>query len=312
MGGQRFNMHPGSTKSLLLNLTLPGDTRVHILKLRRSKGSPLRQFVDERSHNINAAVSKLIDMCDVGNLFARLSRGPVRVVWTNEDGNRGRYVNDDAWMDEMADGASAEMMLIHRPDIFDLVFPRTKASDWYRAAFFDTLTLQGDRHGEQAFITEDGKVALIDTSHRAFSLVDGLNIVWSPGAYYFARNMFGWTYLTNNSKPPVFHHRKQLSWDIRCTHETKGVDSAAAGLRECADKIKSMSTSQIATDLFESPLFIAHSRALKHQANLLHRHGLEHTLRQTKHSNDSSLVPTKYGFPWLEPVCLVTFQDQVL
>ena len=143
MGGQNFQMHPGSTKSLLLNLTLPGDTRVHILKLRRSKGSPLRQFVDERSHNINAAVSKLIDMCDVGNIFARLIRGPVRVVWTNEDGNRGRYVNDDAWMDEMADGASAEMMLIHRADIFDLVFPRTKASDWYRAAFFDTLTLQG-------------------------------------------------------------------------------------------------------------------------------------------------------------------------
>lgn len=300
---QNFQMHPGSTKSVILNVTDAGDVS-WILKLRRNRHGHIQQFVEDRQHNLYAAVSTLQRMCGVEDLFTKIVRRPVRVVF----GNGTVFVDDKAWLETFAPGGSAEMMLIHRSDIFEEVFPRTRSADWYRAALFDTLTLQGDRHGEQIFLTEDGKVTLIDTVHQSFSLQNGLNVIWSPGAYYFNRNLYGWDHLVNNSKPMHRHHWIQLSWDVRCTRPHDSI--VTRQFDDCLSKIQTMSAGQVSNDFFQSKHFVAHARALKHQAEMIVHYGLENALRKMKHSNDSSLVPTREGFPWLQfPKC-ITFADQ--
>jgi hypothetical protein len=295
-----FTMHPGSTSSIILNLAAAVDGSVRIMKLRASTGSVTsRQFEYTREQESHHAVSHLITECGMDDLFSGLRREPVRVAW---DGNI--FIDDDAWTEAFAPGASAEKMNADAPELFVATMRKTKALDWFRAALFDTLTLQGDRHAEQVLITAEGAVRFIDTAHRAFNVPAGLNTVFSPGSYFYQRNSVGWEYLKNRSLPKILHHSPQLSWDFRCT-QRDGVHLRA--FNECRDRLVKMSTRAIADLYFGNPTLIMKAQALKRQARRLASGGLEHALRVTRHSNDSGLVPTPMGFPWQPPRCDVQF-----
>jgi len=294
-----FTMHPGSTNSIILNLAA-GDGSIRIMKLRASTGGVnSHQFEYTREQESHHAVSHLITECGMDDLFSGMRREPVRVAW---DGNL--FIEDDAWTEAFAPGASAEKMNADAPELFVATMRKTKALDWFRAALFDTLTIQGERHAEQVLMTAEGAVRFIDTAHRAFNVPAGLNTVFSPGSYYYQRNSVGWEHLKNRTLPKILHHSPQLSWDFRCT-QRDGVQLRA--FNECRDRLVKMSTHAIADLYFGNPTLIMKAQALKRQARRLASGGLEHALRVTRHSNDSGLVPTPMGFPWQPPRCDVQF-----
>nr|BAF46293.1 hypothetical protein [Chlamydomonas reinhardtii] len=126
---------------------------------------------------IYLAIEKLAENCGLTDIIPK-----IWVDWVDavipEVGYHIRWLG--LWM-EMVEGISLENLvrlgnpMMHPDDLLDILHNRVNHTQTVRAALFDLLTSQNDRHAQNIFINGDGSIRLIDNS--APSLRTG---TWPP------------------------------------------------------------------------------------------------------------------------------------
>eukprot|EP00854_Cymbomonas_tetramitiformis_P015808 gene15808-18746_t len=210
---------------------------------------------------------------------------------------------------EFAEGASLEVLTGKLTDekLFKLL-QRVPHEAIYNAALFDTLFVQGDRHGENLFITDEGGFKLIDTRDTTLTFMDSLFL---PGTYFMERNRIGNEAMHAKVPPPPGppkrrDHWLQLTLDYRCH-----VPGGAIGfnyppkVHQCLASMQNASAEELMARYGLPGL--SHGKRLQLAARTLHDEGFEAALHAIPKKKVIKDQPPN-GFPWQEPCCDIAFK----
>jgi hypothetical protein len=175
------------------------------------------------------AMQALADECGIADVAVRHWRERIQ----SSNPNTGDKIDSEVLFMDRAQGVSLEQLTRQRPDriivngnlvsapstvkfVHDVV-NAVDSAKIVRAALFDVLMGQCDRHGQNMFITIDGDITLID-SDQAFGrgwrrcVVDSVMI---PGSEKYTIARYGNNHVFGNS-PPTRDVNVQTLLDYRC------------------------------------------------------------------------------------------------
>ena len=269
------------------------------------------------------AVSKLAERCGLADVSVRQWRERVR---TAHPLSGEKFEGDVLFMDR-APGVSLERLTRSPPDKpvvsgatvnppahRRLVHDALAAADSrkiVRAALFDFLFGQCDRHAQNAFWTVEGDFAFIDNDQalgRGWKACVA-NSFLIPGSEKFTIARFGNAHV-NGDAPPIVDANPQVALDYRCHAGERGeighafpkaFAECAAWLDENADDVS------MVREAFGFPSD-ADAEFVAKRARSLRRRGFEGALRRAQY--DARKADGGKGshrvFAWPEPCCALT------
>ena len=278
---------------------------------------------DEQDLARSLAVSKLAERCGLADVSVRQWRERVR---TAHPLSGEKFEGDVLFMDR-APGVSLERLTRSPPDkpvvagaTVDppahrrLVHDALAAADSrkiVRAALFDFLFGQCDRHAQNAFWTVEGDFAFIDNDQalgRGWKACVA-NSFLIPGSEKFTIARFGNVHV-NGDAPPIKDANPQVVLDYRCHAGERGeighafpkaFAECAAWLDENADDVS------MVREAFGFPSD-ADAEFVAKRARSLRRRGFEGALRRAQY--DARKADGGKGshrvFAWPEPCCALT------
>jgi len=278
---------------------------------------------DEQDLARSLAVSKLAERCGLADVSVRQWRERVR---TAHPLSGEKFEGDVMFMDR-APGVSLERLTRSPPDkpvvagaTVDppahrrLVHDALAAADSrkiVRAALFDFLFGQCDRHAQNAFWTVEGDFAFIDNDQalgRGWKACVA-NSFLIPGSEKFTIARFGNVHV-NGDAPPIKDANPQVVLDYRCHAGERGeighafpkaFAECAAWLDENADDVSKV------REAFGFPSD-ADAEFVAKRARSLRRRGFEGALRRAQY--DAQKADGGKGshrvFAWPEPCCALT------
>ena len=278
---------------------------------------------DEQDLARSLAVSKLAERCGLADVSVRQWRERVR---TAHPLSGEKFEGDVMFMDR-APGVSLERLTRSPPDKpvvsgatvnppahRRLVHDALAAADSrkiVRAALFDFLFGQCDRHAQNAFWTVEGDFAFIDNDQalgRGWKACVA-NSFLIPGSEKFTIARFGNTHV-NGDAPPIKDANPQVVLDYRCHAGERGeighafpkaFAECAAWLDENADDVSKV------REAFGFPSD-ADAEFVAKRARSLRRRGFEGALRRAQY--DAQKADGGKGshrvFAWPEPCCALT------
>ena len=278
---------------------------------------------DEQDLARSLAVSKLAERCGLADVSVRQWRERVR---TAHPLSGEKFEGDVMFMDR-APGVSLERLTRSPPDKpvvagatvdppahLRLVRDALAAADSrkiVRAALFDFLFGQCDRHAQNAFWTVEGDFAFIDNDQalgRGWKACVA-NSFLIPGSEKFTIARFGNTHV-NGDAPPIKDANPQVVLDYRCHAGERGeighafpkaFAECAAWLDENADDVSKV------REAFGFPSD-ADAEFVAKRARSLRRRGFEGALRRAQY--DAQKADGGKGshrvFAWPEPCCALT------
>ena len=278
---------------------------------------------DEQDLARSLAVSKLAERCGLADVSVRQWRERVR---TAHPLSGEKFEGDVMFMDR-APGVSLERLTRSPPDkpvvagaTVDppahrrLVHDALAAADSrkiVRAALFDFLFGQCDRHAQNAFWTVEGDFAFIDNDQalgRGWKACVA-NSFLIPGSEKFTIARFGNAHV-NGDAPPIKDANPQVVLDYRCHAGERGeighafpkaFAECAAWLDENADDVSKV------REAFGFPSD-ADAEFVAKRARSLRRRGFEGALRRAQY--DAQKADGGKGshrvFAWPEPCCALT------
>jgi hypothetical protein len=278
---------------------------------------------DEQDLARSLAVSKLAERCGLADVSVRQWRERVR---TAHPLSGEKFEGDVMFMDR-APGVSLERLTRSPPDKpvvsgatvnppahRRLVHDALAAADSrkiVRAALFDFLFGQCDRHAQNAFWTVEGDFAFIDNDQalgRGWKACVA-NSFLIPGSEKFTIARFGNAHV-NGDAPPIKDANPQVVLDYRCHAGERGeighafpkaFAECAAWLDENADDVSKV------REAFGFPSD-ADAEFVAKRARSLRRRGFEGALRRAQY--DAQKADGGKGshrvFAWPEPCCALT------
>jgi hypothetical protein len=278
---------------------------------------------DEQDLARSLAVSKLAERCGLADVSVRQWRERVR---TAHPLSGEKFEGDVMFMDR-APGVSLERLTRSPPDKpvvsgatvnppahRRLVHDALAAADSrkiVRAALFDFLFGQCDRHAQNAFWTVEGDFAFIDNDQalgRGWKACVA-NSFLIPGSEKFTIARFGNVHV-NGDAPPIKDANPQVVLDYRCHAGERGeighafpkaFAECAAWLDENADDVSKV------REAFGFPSD-ADAEFVAKRARSLRRRGFEGALRRAQY--DAQKADGGKGshrvFAWPEPCCALT------
>ena len=273
------------------------------------------------------AVSKLAERCGLADVSVRQWRERVR---TAHPLSGEKFEGDVLFMDR-APGVSLEKLTRSPPDKptvsgatvdppahLRLVRDALAAADSrkiVRAALFDFLFGQCDRHAQNVFWTVEGDFAFIDNDQalgRGWKACVA-NSFLIPGSEKFTIARFGNTHV-NGDAPPIKDANPQVVLDYRCHAGERGEIGHAfpkafaectAWLDENADDVNKV------REAFGFPS-AADAEFIANRARSLRRRGFENALRRAQYDARKAFLDggkdkdTHRVFAWPEPCCALT------
>lgn len=278
----------------------------------------------ERDLARNLAVSRLAERCGVEDVSVRQWRERVK---TAHPLSGEKFEGDVLFMDR-APGVSLEKLTRSNPDEIHLVSGTTTAppasvrlvhdalaavdgGKILRAALFDFLFGQCDRHAQNAFVTVEGDFLFIDNDQ---SLGRGwrrcvANSFLIPGSEKFTIARFGNTHV-NGDEPPNKLANNQVTLDYRCHAENGEIGyNFPAKFAACVEWLAESSTVAQVEEEIGFPTR-ADAEFVVERARSLRKRGFEGALRRAQYdasrenaSGAAKKKQTHRVFGWPEPCC---------
>ncbi|PNW74251.1 hypothetical protein CHLRE_13g591250v5 [Chlamydomonas reinhardtii] len=259
---------------------------------------------------IYLAIEKLAENCGLTDIIPK-----IWVDWVDavipEVGYHIRWLG--LWM-EMVEGISLENLvrlgnpMMHPDDLLDILHNRVNHTQTVRAALFDLLTSQNDRHAQNIFINGDGSIRLID-NERAFFENRHLaaDSILLPTTKKYTINVMenAWIHKFANwgDKVPMCWANVALLFDYRCYVKDGRMGSALPpDVAQCVAKIAG-SSPQAVMDEYGMP-YPHMAEALYNRSRALHEHGFEYALTEGYPRN-----PNPWRYKFTPPCCKVKHTD---
>jgi len=242
---------------------------------------------------------------------------------------------EEVVMTTFAAGVSVDQLVHHMPRPALLSFlQKVNRTRIQLASIFDLLVAQGDRHGENAHMMEDGNLMLIDNFDKSF---------FYPNSLFLPRNFISERLYVGNSglRDPRTHANMpwsrnkvtrdgwpMLTFDVRCHSPARGMRAHfPPGVKTCLAKLRSLRV-----DGIQARYSMPHALAsmLHRRATLMATRGFEkaHELallaKPVKTEKDPVTNGPTYSFdtkvelfelqtfPWRPPCCKVEFTKRSL
>ena len=170
--GQNFNVEQGASPEWIFTADLPdgskGIIKVWCMPVDKVRGTwnwkCQRSDVPVRANSFLIAQQKVVEDCGLMDVTVRVKLAPVNAIVPG----LGLHIWwDGLWM-ERADGISINQLSYITRKAFvedtiqSLLGDKLNQTRVVRAAIFDLLTSQCDRHAQNVFINENGTITLID------------------------------------------------------------------------------------------------------------------------------------------------------
>lgn len=281
------------------------------------------KFVSEVARDLarNLAVSRLAERCGVEDVSVRQWRERVK---TAHPLSGEKFEGDVLFMDR-APGVSLEKLTRSNPDEIHLVSGTTTAppasarlvrdalaavdgGKILRAALFDFLFGQCDRHAQNAFVTVEGEFLFIDNDQ---SLGRGwkrcvANSFLIPGSEKFTIARFGNLHV-NGDEPPNALANPQVTLDYRCHAESGEIGFRfPAKFAACVEWLaEEAEVAQVEEEIgFPTR---ADAEFVVERARSLRKRGFEGALRRAQYDasrdNGGAAKESHRVFGWPEPCC---------
>eukprot|EP00892_Ulva_mutabilis_P003338 jgi/Ulvmu1/1376/UM011_0104.1 len=271
-----------------------------------------RKLLD-RVASVSLPQEKLSQRCGFESVVPRMWTAPLNSL--SPDG-RSFLSWDALWM-ERAEGVSVAMLTQMASSravqqarealgdtAFDELLTKTlRSHDVVLAAIWDLLTMQCDRHAQNVYVDEGGRVTLIDADQALGDgwRVCGVDSIFLPTTQKYMINLLGWAYVMKHppgqpQQTPAGELSAQVALDYRC-HAPRG----AIGLnypervKQCLGDISNMTYRQVQMEFGMAKM--AHAIRLHQRASDLVHRGFEWTLQHGEPRN-----PWALQYP-LTPAC---------
>ncbi|GFH21239.1 uncharacterized protein HaLaN_18500 [Haematococcus lacustris] len=279
---------------------------------------------------IYLALEKLVEECDLTDIIPKVWVQPISAVLP-EIGYHIRW--HAIWM-EQADGISLENLvrlgnpMMHPNDLLDIMHNRLNKTQVVKAAIFDLMTSQCDRHAQNIFIGESGHLTLIDNERALYE--NGwcaMDSIFLPATKKFTINVMenAWVNKFKNwgTKVPQCWANVPLLLDYRCYVPGGQLGTAwPTGVQRCLAKLAGMSAEQIMHEYGFPNLVTA--TALKNRTKAMHEDGFESAMLHSYPVNPSpwryrpapsccKIIHTdmyRCGVPW-NPDTAIPFGDPI-
>ncbi|KAJ9505716.1 hypothetical protein QJQ45_021475 [Haematococcus lacustris] len=279
---------------------------------------------------IYLALEKLVEECDLTDIIPKVWVQPISAILP-EIGYHIRW--HAIWM-EQADGISLENLvrlgnpMMHPNDLLDIMHNRLNKTQVVKAAIFDLMTSQCDRHAQNIFIGESGHLTLIDNERALYE--NGwcaMDSIFLPATKKFTINVMenAWVNKFKNwgTKVPQCWANVPLLLDYRCYVPGGQLGTAwPTGVRRCLAKLAGMSAEQIMHEYGFPNLVTA--TALKNRTKAMHEDGFESAMLHSYPVNPSpwryrpapsccKIIHTdmyRCGVPW-NPDTAIPFGDPI-
>ena len=148
------------------------------------------QHYARNEHALARAAAGIASDCGLSRVALREWVAPLRAV---VPGSKEVVVLREALWAERADGVSVEALALALPrqQLLSVLaaVPHQAVRD---AVLFDALTMQGDRHGENVFLSRSGRYIKLIDNRDAMLDANGLDSLFVPSTATFQRSRVGW------------------------------------------------------------------------------------------------------------------------
>eukprot|EP00854_Cymbomonas_tetramitiformis_P006479 gene6479-7768_t len=247
------------------------------------------------------SLMKLSEECGLDHVNIKEWLEPLRSVIP---GTGQRIEERETIFAEFAEGASLEILNLRvKPKQQVGLIQSVPHEQIFFSALFDLLFVQGDRHGENVFITSNSSIKLIDTRDTTLTMLDSLFL---PGTFILQRNMIGNEGIFLKTKPTQERrtsHWPQLTLDYRCH-----VPGGAIGfnyppkVKTCIANFQAQTADELQRN-YHLPT-LRHAQHLSAVAKDLHSLGFEEALAKAPKRRSLAQQPVD-GYPWEPPCCRI-------
>lgn len=308
--GQDFKVELGASPEWIFTADLPGGGKAIIKvwcfpvdKVHKTFGWRCqKQKLPVQANQFLVAQQKVADDCGLMDVTVRIKLAPVNAVVPG----LGLHIWwDGLWM-ERAEGISInQLSYITRKTfvedtIMDLLGAKLNTTRVVRAALFDLLTSQCDRHAQNVFINERGQITLIDNLQAMkFNWEKcAADSIFLPGTQKNEIARFGGNMVFKKPRAKMKRSiNPMLLLDYRCyvPGGKIGLDYPPE-LTQCLKKITTMTPEDVMTH-YDFPN-LRNAQVLSQRAKSMLEHGFEWALQL---GDPTNMTPKRYR--WHQPCC---------
>mmetsp|Transcript_3357 Transcript_3357/g.7341 ORF Transcript_3357/g.7341 Transcript_3357/m.7341 type:complete len:538 (+) Transcript_3357:145-1758(+) len=316
--GQDFSVETGASPEWIFTADLPGSVpgsggvviKVWCMPIDKVHGT-FTWRCEKSDHATRAnqfllAQQKVMEECGLMDVTVKVWIAPVNAI---VPGSGLHIWWNGLWM-ERAQGVSLNQLsyitrkMFVQQTIMELLQAKLNKTRVVRAAMYDLLTSQCDRHAQNVFINEHGNIRLIDNLQALkFNwFLCSADSIFLPGTQKNEVVRFGGDQVSKKHKARTRRSiNPMLLLDYRCYAKEIGT-SYPAQMQQCLKKLSGMSAPEV-MKAYDFPLQRNAEVLLARAKDMLEK-GFEWTL---KHGEPANLRPKRYK--WHEPCCKLAVDD---
>ncbi|GMH38170.1 hypothetical protein BSKO_06054 [Bryopsis sp. KO-2023] len=258
-----------------------------------------------KSQQITNAVQRIAGDCGMSHMIPKSWVAPVKGVI---DGLGLHVEATGLWID-VVEGISLNYILseLDIEEVHDLLSNHINSTEVAMVAALDVLISQCDRHDENVFFSDTGKMSIIDhdSSLGQNWRPCGIDSIFIPTTQKFQVSHLGHYYIMKQSDAPRKTPSPTLLLDYRCHVEGQrmGTDFPPP-IKKCLQKLEEMSVQEAMSE-YGLTKTVAASVLLDRAKGML-RNGMEWTIENGEPRNPPSI---NYG--WEHPCCKMDIVEDV-